>query len=64
MLSFRAINPITTPNHNVKSLITIPKTTANEISIPVKDKRLPKLPSVMPIPAGNMEAAPKIIDVE
>ena len=36
----------------------------NVISIPNKDVSPPKLPSVTPIPAGNIETAPNIMDVE
>ena len=58
------MNPTTTPNHNVNNRIIMAKASAIEISIPNNVESPPKLPSVTPIPAGNIETAPNMTDVE
>ena len=64
LLNFKEIKPTATPNHYVNNLTTIAKANAKEISISSNDKRPPKLPSVTPFPACNIETAPNITDVE
>ena len=48
--------------HIVKSLIIITKVKTEEISIPWKINNPVILPSVIPIPPGMNDAAPKIND--
>jgi hypothetical protein len=58
------INPTITAYHNVKNLTITATTKAVENSNPCNAMSPAKLPSVTPIPPGDIEIAPKITDME
>ena len=62
-VNFNAINPIHTEYHNVKTRIITLRINAVETSIPFSVKRPVIDPSVIPIPAGIKDIAPKRIEV-
>ena len=62
-MNFNAINPIHTENHNVKTRIITLRISAVETSIPFSVSKPTMEPSVIPIPAGIKEIAPKRIEV-
>ena len=58
-VNFSAINPIQTKYHNVKTLIITLRISAVEISIPSRVNKPVSVPSVIPIPPGINDMAPK-----
>ena len=62
-VNFNAINPTPTEYHNVKILIITLRINAAETPIPSRVYKPASVPSVIPIPAGIKDMAPKRIEV-